>query len=121
MIMWTLAVGLAAATKPHLQLAIDTKHHSLEEVFSQALETFAGDVSASVCAFNRGNREFGVRCDLETEHWDRSKQNILSECGSDNSAAANGSQPLQSPCKSFQVLGFPSILSSSQPKSPTAS
>ena len=107
MVLWTLAVGLAAATRPSLQLAIDIKYHSLKDVFMQAVETFAGDISASVCAFNRENREFGVRCDLETEHWDRSsKGNILSECVLVNFTVANGTQPLQSLCKSLQVPGL---------------
>jgi hypothetical protein len=93
--------------RSHLQLAIDAKHHSLEKVFWQALETFGKDISASLCAFNRENREFGVRCDLDTEPWDRSsKRDILSECEFGNSTAANGTEPLQSLCKSLQVPGL---------------
>lgn len=104
--LWVVAMGLAVALRPHLQLALRLQNSSLEGAFWQALENWGEHITASLCIFRENTgldrEEVGVRCDLESNS--TSNSTLFQQCFSGN--CSQGAATCPQSCKSAQTPGM---------------
>jgi len=110
MVLWALAVGLALALRPHLQLALYKRDVSLEGAFWQGLEVWGAEITASLCIFRENTgfsrEKVGTRCDLVSGHSAKDRNRaIFQQCleGNCTIGEENCTQSLQPVCNSAQT------------------